>query len=62
MGLADGSAGGGVPSGGADPSGEAAVDGLGFGMGFAVGRGVGAGRHDETPLPEARAAVGAGAA
>jgi hypothetical protein len=51
-----------VPSGGADPGGEATVDALGFGMGFAVGRGVGAGRHDETPLPEARAAVGAGAA
>jgi hypothetical protein len=52
----------GVASVGPDSGGDATVDGLGFGMGFAVGRGVGAGRHDETPLPEARAAVGAGAA
>jgi len=55
-----GSAGGGVEPSGAANEGDAAGDGLGIGAGFAVGFGVGAGTHEETPLPDARAAVGGG--
>ena len=55
-----------MASSGADAAGEADGEagdtGLGTGVGLAVGTGVGAGRHDDTPLPDAVGATGGGAA
>jgi hypothetical protein len=65
-GLGDGSVPGvGSVGEGAEPSGDVAEgDGLGLGLAARVGAGFGiaAGRHDETPLPDARGAAGSGAA